>query len=361
MRVSDDQLKTVAFLCADAERADGTKARVPGGTAFFVLINDDNIWVAYTVTASHNLASIGNRPFYLRVNADDHYDDLETRLDEWFSHDSADVALTRFTGMGYNLGCFTLDEFVGADYRFRSSAPGLSITDIKTGSSPSDEGIPVETGNDIFYLGLFSQHYGQRKNLPIARFGHIARMPSEPVTLEWPDGSHRDVIAYLVEGQSWGGHSGSPVYWRHPIAQLAIVDAPQGVPSAHTVNGKICIQRPDNDLVAFLGLVSGHFYIPQAARTQGDFLGSISMDLNSGIAIVTPAEAIRELLTREDVVEDRKDAVARARREGGPTVSLDSNIHQGEEFDKFRDLTQTLLQVPKDEADEAHRGHQGGG
>lgn len=85
------------------------------------------------------------------------------------------------------------------------------------------------------------------------------------------------------------------------------------------------------------------------------------MDLNSGIAIVTPAEAIRELLTREDVVEDRKDAVARARREGGPTVSLDSNIHQGEEFDKFRDLTQTLLQVPKDEADEAHRGHQGGG
>jgi hypothetical protein len=58
---------------------------------------------------------------------------------------------------------------------------------------------------------------------------------------------------------------------------------------------------------ALLGLVSAHFDIPQVAKTEGDVLGSITTPLNAGIAVVTPAEAIRQLLLREDVVKEREE------------------------------------------------------
>jgi hypothetical protein len=71
MRVSDEQLKTVGFMCAEIEAAAGSKERVPVGTAFFVLVNDDDVRIAYAVAAAHVIQGIGTRPFFLRVNADD--------------------------------------------------------------------------------------------------------------------------------------------------------------------------------------------------------------------------------------------------------------------------------------------------
>jgi len=57
---------------------------------------------------------------------------------------------------------------------------------------------------------------------------------------------------------------------------------------------------------AFMGLVSGHYDIEKEAETTGEYYGHIQTELNSGIAIVTPAIAVTELLTREDLVEHRK-------------------------------------------------------
>ncbi len=47
------------------------------------------------------------------------------------------------------------------------------------------------------------------------------------------------------------------------------------------------------------------------AETKGDILGEIQTQLNSGIAMVTPADAVKQLLMREDVVEHRAEQSAK--------------------------------------------------
>jgi len=56
----------------------------------------------------------------------------------------------------------------------------------------------------------------------------------------------------------------------------------------------------------FLCLVSAHFDITKTADTVGDILGEVKVDLNAGIAVVTSAEAVKTLLMRADLAEDRK-------------------------------------------------------
>jgi hypothetical protein len=96
------------------------------------------------------------------------------------------------------------------------------------------------------------------------------------------------------------------------------VHAPQvgdEAPKPHTV----WVQSPRSEAFGLLGLVSGHFDIKQQAQTTEEISGSITTAINSGIAIVTPAEAVHELLWRDDVVEDRqkaKDDVTQARAQG---------------------------------------------
>ena len=63
--------------------------------------------------------------------------------------------------------------------------------------------------------------------------------------------------------------------------------------------------------VALLGLVSAHWNIKQRAETTGDILGDVRMALNSGMAVVTPAEKIRELLMDDPALV--ADRVSRAR------------------------------------------------
>lgn len=62
-------------------------------------------------------------------------------------------------------------------------------------------------------------------------------------------------------------------------------------------------------VTGFMGLVSGHYDIEQEAKKTGDILGKVQVELNSGIAIVTPAEAVTQLLMREDLVEYRKKLI----------------------------------------------------
>jgi hypothetical protein len=133
-----------------------------------------------------------------------------------------------------------------------------------------------------------------------------------------PGGSRSVAVAYLVEFRSFGGQSGSPVMVRRRVfnliqVQVNAISADAG--GAEAGQETISVQNPDAEVFGFLGLVSGHFDIEQQAQTTGDILGSITTAINSGIAIVTPAEAVRELLLREDVVEDRQqvyDDAARA-------------------------------------------------
>lgn len=277
MRIPEEQLNTAIFVCIDKEDSSGTPQRQPIGTAFRTVIKGTPTWDGYIVTAAHVLDGIGNRPFYLRFNTDISFDDIETHRDDWFIHDSADVALTRVRWGVYTMYSIYPETFVEADYRIRIGQQLLQGL-----ARPGEIQITVEAGNQVSVAGLFVQYYGETKSLPIARFGHISRMPSEPVKFKGPGEIYSEQPVYLVELQSWGGLSGSPVFCHY--------QATQAMPFEVTV---------------FLGLISGHFDITQKASTSDDIVGNVTVAINSGIALVTPAEAVRELLMRDDVIEER--------------------------------------------------------
>jgi hypothetical protein len=306
----EENLDIVVFVCVEEQQPSGDSVRVPRATAFLAVIKGEPPWTGYVVTAAHVLEGIGNRTFYLRFNTEAGFDDVETSRDEWFIHDHADVALVRIQWSTYTIRSIHPEQFADADYNLRvqemRDAGLIQLPRFVSGSS-----IKIETENDVSIIGLFAQHYGRSKSLPVARAGTIARMPSEPVEFMHPGGSYSKANAYLVEFRSWGGQSGSPVLAHRRLfhlVQVQVSSLPGNEGTGESTSETISIQNPDSEVFGFLGLVSGHFDIEQHAQTSGDILGSITTAINSGIAIVTPAEAVRELLWRDDVVEERKQA-----------------------------------------------------
>jgi hypothetical protein len=271
VRVTDHFFGCIAFLCVEASEQT---TPIPKGTAFAVSVSDSDrsdVAYCYLVTARHNLEVAQTDRIFVRVNTDDGFRDILTDRSRWQKHDSADVACLLFSSA--QLEQIPLSVFVGADfpYHFRFSEAGANF--------------PVSVGTEVFFVGLFVQQPGRGWNLPIARFGHVSRMPTEPIAQSFCDGAYSfEQVAYLAECRSWGGHSGSPAFCIFHTKE-------KGAPLRY---------------IGFLGLVSGHYDIPTAVKSRNDeerFLAAV----NSGIAVVTPAESVRELLFRDDVTEARTE------------------------------------------------------
>ena len=305
--IPEEFLRSVGFLCVDEPDGDGDVRRIPKATAFFVRVpleESSDARVDYLVTARHCIEeAMPYGDVFVRWNRKQGpYVEVKTLATDWHLHDNADVAAILLLPTAFPKGTditdfdstsLSIEDFVGPGphYEFKGIAPsGIGA-------------LPVEVhptvGYEVFFLGLFTQHYGEERMLPIARFGHISRMPSL-VDMEDPGGTRFQTVAYLMEFQSWGGHSGSPVFFLHPLV-IEDYKELQGIQVTVGVN--------QANVTGFMGLVSSHYDISKKANTTGDILGTVRTNLNSGIAIVTPAEAVRQLLTREDIVEQRKEQV----------------------------------------------------
>lgn len=314
--VPDHYLHTVFFLCADIAEG-GIKRREPRATGFFVRVPIDShpsASVDYLVTARHCIEEATKyRTLYIRFNKKaGGFVEFPTKVADWATHDSADVAAILVLSSALPDGIqpedleatsLTLDSFVGPgpDYEWIGEAPFVGKKEIQP-----------RVGHEICFVGLFTQHYGQERNLPIARFGHIARMP-KPVEMK-SGGTRFETVAYLAEFHSWGGHSGSPVFFLYPMMLGSDVIDDQGR-----------VERTRHDylhITGFLGLVSGHYDIPKDAKTGGDILGKVQIELNSGIAMVTPAEAVKQLLMRDDLMEEREELKKKV-ESSRPTPTLD--------------------------------------
>jgi hypothetical protein len=294
MWIPDENQASVAFVCMGAE---------PIATAFLVMMDSEEEGNAvYFVTARHVIENMPTDDVILWVNSvENKRVTKRTIKTDWYIHESADVAAIslgslRGDGPRLELTAIPVSTFVGADYRYHG--PPLF----------SEEGFPVFLGNDLFFLSLFTQEYGEEKISPIARFGRIARMP-ELVTLRRYEDSDSPFksVCYLAESLSWGGHSGSPVEWFYPFIYHPLENE-----HAH-------LNRPFR---AFLGLVSAHYGIPTTAKVTGEVLGKIQTSLNSGIAVITPSSAILELLLREDVMKARRGKETEAKKSRMPTMDV---------------------------------------
>lgn len=281
MRIPDRLVKCVGFVSRPGQKLKYV------GTVFGVGLRQPGTMHAplHLVTAKHVADAIG-ADFVVGFNGKDGIPIfLETRGQaEWFFHptdpNGVDVAVMPFApGMGdlYDFVGLPSDSFATAD-RIVEYSIGL--------------------GDEVTNIGLFAPFHGKTHFIPIVRTGNIAMMPTDLVPTKFGD-----IEAYLVEGRSMGGLSGSPVFCRSTIHVAGISKGKQrfasGLGEFH-----------------FLGLMQGHW--DKELFPQPDVKESVNM----GVAIVVPATKILETLMHPQLASMREEAMRRIEAENPPTADV---------------------------------------
>lgn len=284
MRVPDEVRKCAAFVCYRDN--DGYKL---GGTAFFISIPLEGVGgglFVYLVTAKHIIEGVASKSVdkktHIRINLRDKPAALVSiDIARWLYHPDdtlVDVAIVPWAPP---------KDII--DYL------SIPINMLATDDVISKEAIGV--GDEVFLTGLFRNHYGRDKNLPIVRIGNIALMPEEPIST-----SNGLMDAYLVESRSIGGLSGSPVFVH--------------VGGLRQAGGS---NRIRGSAFYLLGLMHGHWDLP-VTDTDSLVEDQISGErVNMGIAIVIPVTKILEVINRKELVEGRAKVAVEKRRKKAPT------------------------------------------
>jgi hypothetical protein len=272
MRLPDDVLKSVSFLCLKEKGAKEVVHVI--GTAFFAAILSEmfpqTLAYLYLVTARHNItdakAEIKKSPkrfepqLYLRANTVDGESKLVALPDEWTfpAIKATDVAV---------MFAEHLDE---PDIDYRHISLECSATDTKI----RHHGVGI--GSEVFVIGLFSLRKGTSRNLPIVRQGIIASMPNEPL---WDTDARMFYDAYLAEVLATKGMSGSPVLVMSNRAYVAG-------------------EHPPCHLL-LLGLIKGHARDELAGYPKGD-------SYHAGISLVVPVQDILKEIEGDKLMKQRK-------------------------------------------------------
>jgi hypothetical protein len=221
----------------------------------------------HAVTARHVADCVNGSDFLIGVNFKDGEAGWFKSDFKWWYHPTdpnVDAAVT----------IFTPTERFDLEY-----IPENSFVSIET---IQHYGIGV--GDELIIVGLFTRFYGRTKHIPIVRTGNIAMMPTDKIPTKVGG-----MDAYLAEGRSIGGLSGSPVFVRHTI-RLGGIATEYG--EHQHLSG---LGRPH-----FFGLMHGHWDLPlnsDVAQAEA---------VNMGISIVVPAKKILEVLYHPELVALRQ-------------------------------------------------------
>lgn len=254
---------------------------IANGTGFFVgakVSSDPDRYTVYLATAKHVLQdNTGNffPDIALRLNKKDGTSDLivialnDKDGARVHVHPEEDVDIAIF-------GCLPNQEI----YEFKFLQDNL----ISTKQIIQDN--EISEGDDVFFSGLFASHLGQKKNQPIIRFGKVALIPEDKV--EWKEGKDNPakmLDLYLLECQSFGGNSGSPVFFQlNPFRKLTEI-------------------RPSQIFLA--GVMKGSFLNGSEIQLIETENKAVSLQ-NIGIAAVSPAYKLHEILFSEELKKERE-------------------------------------------------------
>lgn len=293
--IVESMKRSIVFIQANCPELDGqgkTVVRAYAGTAFLLALPDQRLGAGrsftYLVTNRH-MAQPGiehGRPckpiaYFLRAdtkapNPAGSYSTI-TRLSP------SDLAWTFPTDPSVDLAItpIVVNESQ-LDVVFLSSTLLLSNSDVERNK--------VQEGDSVLFTGLFVQLIGQSHSEPIVREGKIAMMPLEkiPTTL----GTTGDI--YLVDCHVFGGNSGSPMFI--DLAGDRLGGLTLGV------NYKL------------FGVVSGYVKETTTFELQTVAAYAGTMDANSGISIVVPAQKVLDLLNAPVLKAYRDRAIASLRK-----------------------------------------------
>jgi hypothetical protein len=289
----------------------------PIGTGFIV-VKDNEFGgrpLAYVVTAAHlvtnNYAAAAMR---LRTIAGGVHD---FPLGTWAMADDDDVAAQECDFWGFEppveFNAYILDEAI------------------------DKKPLKLRSGEQCYFIGLLERVPSMGPAMiPMLRSGALgAYMQKDvPIKVEPP----KSITAHLIDGRSLGGFSGSPCF-----VQI----------TAWLENEKAGHAPIPQELTRLIGIVVAHY--DDIEREAGVKVAK----LNTGVAIVLPVERVRALIEGDDELmkKRRKRAV-----ESGPDIqdaTLDSVDRQSDTIGHAAGPKGKLLQVPKAEADAAHRRHGG--
>jgi len=307
-----------AFALSTSSRADAQAV----GTAFALSapLGDTGEVATFLVTALHLVVKAESKSddgcLYMRLNTSTGgYRFVKVERDAWVVPDQSELTVD-VTACSWNGGGQFSLRRVGANQ-------------CATSDVIATERIGV--GTDVFLTGLFVNHHGRQRNVPIVRVGNIAAMPREPVTTKLGL-----MDAYLVEARSVGGLSGSPVF-----VNLGTV----GPDGDHNLGPR----APGSQIWYLMGVMHGHWDAQIDDVVVDD--GISTEYVNMGIAIVTPITKVLDLLAK-DPLNERIEAMTKEAEEATlPTMDSADEGHAAEEFESFEDLTSKLVQVPKSEID----------
>jgi hypothetical protein len=251
-------------------------------------------------------------PVIIRVNTvGGGFRDVATNSLDWAIHDDADVAAIWFATLNEtdDIQPIPTEWFVGAgpDYRFTPPMAGLPVDKLPK--------MNVLIGHDVSIPSLLVQDPGAERNLPVLRFGKVARMPSLINLKRFKDDATKRP-GWLIELQSWGGVSGSPVVWRYPL-----------IKHVRDVEGRVR-DSSTGGIEGILGLLSGHFEIGKDVKPKKKWLPDPELLSfhNVGIAMVTPSEAILQLLNSYGFEKLRQDTLQALKKS-----QAESSVHDGSE------------------------------
>ncbi|HLM83216.1 MAG TPA: hypothetical protein VK302_21635 [Terriglobales bacterium] len=296
VRVPDEVLKSVAFIGEVVHQDE--HGNVFGdllATGFFVSIpakHFPELRHVYFVTAKHVALDLKDRPPYILVNSKDGgQTHLTNFFPYWYFHptdQNADVAVLQVAdqpNVAYRTAVLTRNFVTQEDIASRKW---------------------VDIGDEVFVTGLFTPAPGQHRNMPLVRHGNIAMIPDEQIQT---DLGFSDL--YLVEGRSIGGLSGSPVFVRR------------------TETFKLELQGRLTEVncpgpYKLLGLMQGHWDIKESEINKPLIQHDRKHGVNLGIAIVTPAMKISEILNQPAMTKYREASEEDLGRHRGSVPGADS-------------------------------------
>jgi hypothetical protein len=273
----------------------------PRATGFFVGWEEDQWTFVYMVTAEHVISMLmsGGYDIWARFNLKDGTaEEVKLPSDRWKFHPDemtrTDVAV-----------CAARVLNSGGDIDLNAIPLNGRLESVVSEEIRREQNVGL--GDEIFVVGLFRSHHGAQRNVPIVRIGNISAMREEPVWTKYCG----YIDAYLIEAQSIGGLSGSPVVFHMP--PFRVIDA----------NLRLSKGRQ----FYLLGLIHGHFDIQNLNQdVVTDSEARASQGINTGIGVVVPVERIVETVRdHPDIVDERRQIIAEKRKSGAtPDITGES-------------------------------------
>jgi hypothetical protein len=268
------------------------------GTAFFVGRSIPGLEGSflYLITAAHVIKGISSTDNFdgkilLRVNSiDGDAKTIETNVSDWKFHPEeieVDVAVL-------SLPANDLENIADVDW-----IPFDMFFD-EHKKAESD----ISIGDEVFLTGLFYNHHGRKRNIPIVRVGNILAMPEERVFTK-----AGLIDAYLVEARSIGGISGSPVFVKVELDKSS--------------QGSLLVGAGERESKFFLlGLMHGHYDYDLLSEDGVNMDAKTKKVVNMGIAIVVPSEKIAEVINQPEIKELETQFENKLREKLLPTMDI---------------------------------------